>query len=183
MRGEDVSAGFSLNAGTGSPPHARGRQRDRFQREKRQGITPACAGKTRQHACVPHLGMDHPRMRGEDRLCQLGGQRRLWITPACAGKTIVKYEDGCSITDHPRMRGEDKTKASISETIEDHPRMRGEDCYPAQILVISMGSPPHARGRQLDSPGNPAKSSSSLPVFLHSQPNPLKRFLRRVLGL
>ena len=50
------------------------------------------------------------------------------ITPACAGKTPLPSCMPQRTGDHPRMRGEDmKLKAALSE---------------------SIGSPPHARGRQ-----------------------------------
>ena len=85
------------------------------------------------------------------------------ITPACAGKTMESVV--------------------VATWGRDHPRMRGEDVFRFFLGDIPVGSPPHARGRQLDSPGNPAKSSSSLPVFFCSQPSPLGWFLRWVLGL
>ena len=65
----------------------------------------------------------------------------LGITPACAGKTMWS---SCG-----------------SWRLKDHPRMRGEDGGEAFVGVCRPGSPPHARGRQLDSPGNPAKSFSA----------------------
>ena len=57
------------------------------------------------------------------------------ITPACAGKTCRIQSEGSVWADHPRMRGED-------DSFGDGRRRR-------------LGSPPHARGRQLptDWPG------------------------------
>ena len=183
MRGEDELLQDVDAKCRGSPPHARGRHIDALVLDDKVRITPACAGKTppARRSRIPQR--DHPRMRGEDlrrrnrspfingspphargRPSTIFRRRQTYrITPACAGKTLLATASSCCVTDHPRMRGEDR---------------RGTDLRPR-----GSGSPPHARGRQLDSPGNPAKSSSSLPVFLHSQPNPLKRFLRRVLGL
>ena len=183
MRGEDFPPFLEPSTDLGSPPHARGR-RKRFTADSQTfRITPACAGKTTKRVASVSTVKDHPRMRGEDRLplTVLGKaagspphargrllrrrQRRLRrrITPACAGKTSVRL-----------VQSADR---------EDHPRMRGEDAAPIAAQFSSHGSPPHARGRQLDSPGNPAKSSSSLPVFFCSQPSPLGWFLRWVLGL
>ena len=183
MRGEDRSVKSSKTPIRGSPPHARGRRATAPAMWRRTRITPACAGKTTSPALTLAAGRDHPRMRGEDAIATMSGilvsgspphargrpfGRRVaasadGITPACAGKTRALRRDAASEEDHPRMRGED-------------------DC-PASRTPRPIGSPPHARGRQLGCPGNPTKSSSSLPVFLHSQPSPLKRFLRRVLGL
>ncbi len=183
MRGEDVPGGIILKETEGSPPHARGRRSRAGTPSGTLRITPACAGKTASYCTRRSDAADHPRMRGEDhwgcdcigvpvgspphaRGRPLGGSDGslvCWITPACAGKTTYrKY---------------------LARPDRDHPRMRGEDPQVAVRHDAGLGSPPHARGRQLDSPGNPTKPTISLPVFLHSQPSPLKRFLLWVLGL
>ena len=46
MRGEDTSPGRRISVSTGSPPHARGRHNIVFDFAMKDGITPACAGKT-----------------------------------------------------------------------------------------------------------------------------------------
>ena len=46
MRGEDIRSKTASNRLTGSPPHARGRRRRVRGERRRDGITPACAGKT-----------------------------------------------------------------------------------------------------------------------------------------
>ena len=163
MRGEDIVLADSKATKTGSPPHARGRHKPLQRPRNSLRITPACAGKTCSSACVLLRRWDHPRMRGED------ASRPAEMPPV----------DGSP----PHARGRLGHYGFDIRQCRDHPRMRGEDEAQRRRKRDPSGSPPHARGRQLDSPGNPAKSSSSLPVFLHSQPNPLKRFLRRVLGL
>ena len=128
MRGEDVDAVVT------DPPYGR--------------ITPACAGKTDEREVLFFAFEDHPRMRGEDRqvfeklLASVGSpphaRGRLIvspyesaderITPACAGKTHI-LSVGCAAS-------------------RDHPRMRGEDDTVRRVVSISIGSPPHARGRR-----------------------------------
>ena len=183
MRGEDLFLAIKPLTFRGSPPHARGRHIALKAANYDLRITPACAGKTTcLKACI-FVDADHPRMRGEDVFAPFvppfergspphargrpgcGGRLAgtVGITPACAGKTRARLRWATSSPDHPRMRGED-----FHQSENDH---------------RDGGSPPHARGRQLDSPGNPAKSSSSLPVFFCSQPSPLGWFLRWVLGL
>ena len=91
------------------------------------GITPACAGKTtgRSEDLGPSIGSPpHARGRPADALRHRRGRR---ITPACAGKTNASVAPVISIPDHPRMRGEDAGTARSSN--------------------MSIGSPPHARGR------------------------------------
>ena len=111
MRGKDLPATGRRLRGLGSPPHARGRLQKRFSYEFRNGITPACAGKTSGPPTRSLRRRDHPRMRGEDgAMSCLGrtsrgsppharGRRRgernrespNGITPACAGKTAQAH--------------------------------------------------------------------------------------------
>ena len=49
LRGKDVSANCRALGNRGSPPLARERQRLQRQRDTYAGITPACAGKTRDY--------------------------------------------------------------------------------------------------------------------------------------
>ena len=66
MRGEDMLPVPKFRRMYGSPPHARGRLLNLGVCRGDGGITPACAGKTRNADwTAANLG-DHPRMRGED---------------------------------------------------------------------------------------------------------------------
>ena len=90
-------------------------------------ITPAHAGKTREHVQIINNKKDHPRACGKDYYFnKMGGELEgspprmrerppsgafhpslMWITPAHAGKTptpIVQYPAG---QDHPRACGKD----------------------------------------------------------------------------
>ena len=66
MRGEDLAVEDGDFDGAGSPPHARGRRVPVGGGRGGVGITPACAGKTLHIATGDVIGLDHPRMRGED---------------------------------------------------------------------------------------------------------------------
>ena len=130
MRGEDLLRDFPSMIVTGSPPHARGRLLSDIVIEPTEGITPACAGKTKRSSMVSCSSSDHPRMRGEDasnrgtslsprgspphargRRGSHGVERpEQRITPACAGKTFVNWVRDWTVPDHPRMRGEDWSK-------------------------------------------------------------------------
>ena len=68
MRGEDALADMRGEFEAGSPPHARGRHVHYLKLVGREGITPACAGKTVRCVHAVTLCGDHPRMRGEDRV-------------------------------------------------------------------------------------------------------------------
>ena len=150
MRGED-SLSPSLDTDLRqSPPHARGRLGSGPGRSRRRRITPACAGKTQPPSDSPAPRRDHPRVRGENNWAawvagQIPGSpphargrpamsliagHQSWITPACAGKTSGMIERKVKWTDHPRMRGEDVLTGGVRR--------------------LTVGSPPHARGRLED---------------------------------
>ena len=109
LRGEKI---IFYNVGAvvyGSPPLARGKERKNFYRLDWIGITPACAGKSKEIIVYPLAFWDHPRLRGEKLsvpyllrhtngspplargkvsmlflVCSVTG-----ITPACAGKSTL----------------------------------------------------------------------------------------------
>ena len=60
MRGEDFSATIAGGSPPGSPPHARGRQIDVSLLKPADGITPACAGKTRTSPYPQPFGNGSP---------------------------------------------------------------------------------------------------------------------------
>ena len=69
MRGEHVVpvvAGYNL---MGSSPHARGARKGEENGTLLRGIIPACAGSTRTEIPRESACRDHPRMRGEHRVC------------------------------------------------------------------------------------------------------------------
>ena len=113
----------------------------------RFGITPACAGKSRQNTAPARFRWDHPRVCGEKygfisviafaqgsppRVRGKGGKHledvvSVRITPACAGKRLRQAADRRCSRDHPRVCGE---KSNLSLAARFHP-----------------GSPPRVRGK------------------------------------
>ena len=95
----------------GSPPRVRGKPIDSLILAGQGGITPACAGKTREAGRRHGHRRDHPRVCGENLgrrnqkgehggspprvrgklVYQLAGHAADGITPACAGKTLRKW--------------------------------------------------------------------------------------------
>ena len=149
MRGEKMVGILFCSAPSGSPPHARGKEEIAAGQRHLQGITPACAGKSPKCQSGRRSRWDHPRMRGEKDIYD-PAEWDIWgspphargkateptdlrtasrITPACAGKS------GCA---QGSVRGQ-----------RDHPRMRGEKPYHADGELCRMGSPPHARGKDV----------------------------------
>ena len=127
MRGEDNLEEFLVVVDGGSPPHARGRHPISIAIGECDGITPACAGKTRDAIHWTMRWPDHPRMRGEDVGRQRRPKRLPGSPPHARGRLLTVYPTGEFGGDHPRMRGEDSARPAG--------KLRG------------LGSPPHARGR------------------------------------
>ena len=111
----------------GSPPHVRGKAKERECPPGTPWITPACAGKSRCACTRARSVRDHPRMCGEKGAFRHRSRPFLWITPACAGKRKRDGHYGAAIRDHPRMCGE-KLESTGS-------------------LIAQWGSPPHVRGK------------------------------------
>ena len=153
MRGEGTRNNGDRRGGAGSPPHARGRERQAVLDLDEGRFTPACAGKGWAGSSGLGVPAVHPRMRGEGAgavsctirqtgspphargrvggAAGLSGRRR--FTPACAGKGRIAW-----------------TAFRLSSV---HPRMRGEGCPASMRDATTSGSPPHARGRGFDDQG------------------------------
>ena len=132
MCGEKYEFVTEANLAQGSPPRVRGKERPRHPENANPGITPACAGKSRQMKGALLFVRDHPRVCGEkglDGLFKLrvrGSPPRvrgkgqihqridhgLGITPACAGKSQILMDTAELEVDHPRVCGE-KTKKIV----------------------------------------------------------------------
>ena len=119
--------GFSV---AGSPPRVRGKAYEDSGFTPAERITPACAGKSREH---PHKTRQDvgspPRVRGKvfntrPKKCD----RR--ITPACAGKSV--------------------TYVCRDRRGWDHPRVCGEKSIFRRQRAQHLGSPPRVRGKGLD---------------------------------
>ena len=156
----------------GSPPRVRGKVAYLLEDNSRDGITPACAGKSwgclrwrlvsKDHPRVcgeKHTGYERnrnrigspPRVRGKD--CDGGLCRRaVRITPACAGKSGVKGLLGINSPDHPRVCGEKRASWTSSRAaIGSPPRVRGKgrktipQRHSARITPACAGKSIHSR--------------------------------------
>ena len=147
MCGENKLIYPKFQLALGSPPRVRGKRVHKRRNPSKNGITPACAGKTCKHTRLILLPQDHPRVCGENacvpreyRACvgspprvrgKLNELRKyvaaMRITPACAGKT------GCLLRAWP--------------CCQDHPRVCGENYQHLQEAGCRVGSPPRVRGK------------------------------------
>ena len=168
MCGEKDRWTGSSNTGLGSPPHARGKDRNREGCGRESGITPACAGKRPPEQSKDFLTRDHPRMRGEKFICYGGICMDKGSPPHARGKGDHRRES-TRRGSPPRARGKESrifdrdaakriTPACAGKSpnllynrlfFQDHPRMRGEKNGASSNPASAGGSPPHARGKDI----------------------------------
>ncbi len=125
LRGNNFHTIAILQIALGSPPLAREQPVFNFSCQRKNGITPACAGTTHGVLYGRVAYRDHPRLRGNNhfsifllpvlpgspplareqllRYCPHCGRKR--ITPACAGTTNLALFCKYKRRDHPRLRG------------------------------------------------------------------------------
>ena len=147
MRGEKVIQQLRQMRGWGSPPHARGKVRIIPYSCGREGITPACAGKSGCWNTGCCWNWDHPRMRGEKSKNLFFSQCRMGSPPHARGKESTT---ACSVAPTritPACAGKRCLNSKARMDGWDHPRMRGEKDKDDMQLYAAKGSPPHARGK------------------------------------
>ena len=112
-----------------------------------QGITPACAGKSKTAMQGLAAHKDHPRMRGEKSPQVYPIRRPQGSPPHARGKALLRqrYQAERGIT--PACAGKRTWVFWVFRCLGDHPRMRGEKPFYANDTRQSEGSPPHARGK------------------------------------
>ena len=145
--GENFSAGVFDNDHLGSSPRVRGKPLGVALEADREGLIPACAGKTsqpthRRAASSAHprvCGENHslgavpvvasgssPRVRGKRGLVELDGGHG-GLIPACAGKTTFPPAAAFARSAHPRVCGENRLRPPYRvRRGGSSPRVRGK---------------------------------------------------------
>ena len=147
MCGEKAKGPSKKELGRGSPPHVRGKGQTGGPDPGVGGITPACAGKSRQAGVEHGVPRDHPRMCGEkipeNSMLFLGGGS----PPHVRGKAMAEFGEILSPGITPACAGKREGNDHGGRSGGDHPRMCGEKPAPSNHPVPSGGSPPHVRGK------------------------------------
>ena len=150
--GEKTTRFSTMLVSSGSPPRVRGKELQLFHTLAHTGITPACAGKSRERNSSHHRqgyavrgceekrcyvnilsgsGGSPPRVRGKGAP-SFPSPGKAGITPACAGKR--------------------SSPTRSSPASGDHPRVCGEKLEVAGVGAVKVGSPPRVRGKASDTP-------------------------------
>ena len=111
------------------------------------GNTPAYAGKTYQTAQKLRADMKHPRVCGEDRICQGDTNQHRETPPRMRGRLGYCAPHARRVGNTPAYAG--KTLAHVVLTVggRKHPRVCGEDFILSINLSCGMETPPRMRGR------------------------------------
>ena len=131
----------------GSPPRVRGKAERRSKKAVDAGITPACAGKSRQTPWPSHRSRDHPRVCGEKTVTTVTDTVFAGSPPRVRGKAVgrVWRQDRQGIT--PACAGKSSRFVCIGFGAWDHPRVCGEKQTRNQRIFCITGSPPRVRGK------------------------------------
>ena len=70
------------------------------------------------------------------------------ITPACAGKSLIHRYYTAVVRITPACAGKRLGCVAAGASIWDHPRMRREKYTLLVVLHLTLGSPPHAQGKE-----------------------------------
>ena len=146
LRGEQSISRKYAKQWEGSPPLARGTEKNETSNSDGNGITPACAGNSRLAVCDYCMEEDHPRLRREQTRWTMIGTGRLGSPPLARGTAFGFKQpiviDGIT----PACAGNRCFATMLLMASKDHPRLRGEQfCVPC-LGVVHQGSPPLARG-------------------------------------
>ena len=148
LRGEQAIPHLVRLAAVGSPPLARGTGTATAGWSLYFGITPACAGNSYTSNINPHLGQDHPRLRGEQTIPRAIPPYALGSPPLARG-TALRHDNAILLAGiTPACAGNRQKARRKCHEKWDHPRLRGEQASCPRPPVPSKGSPPLARGTE-----------------------------------
>ena len=147
MRGEKSKDQFGIVRVWGSPPRARGKAAARAEDVCSVGITPACAGKSRDLPQRRRPRRDHPRVRGEKATLSEMISMQAGSPPRARGKDIRTGQKAGKEGITPARAGKSSRMAAMSARTRDHPRACGEKSERQSSKTAHQGSPPRVRGK------------------------------------
>ena len=149
VRGEKAFGYIIFRCYPGSPPRARGKVVRLLRSKMKQGITPACAGKSRK--CISEISVtqDHPRVRGEKWSRRRPGSSVPGSPPRARGKELFSAGRTVDAVITPACAGKRGCICVNITYFWDHPRVRGEKLVLFFLFNTWKGSPPRARGKDI----------------------------------
>ena len=146
------------------------------------GITPAHAGKRNQRHRDRKKNGDHPRTCGEKPALWLLVALLWGSPPHMRGKDLKAPQILLGFRITPAHAGKSRSASYPTFRSRDHPRTCGEKCMFPVLLVLSVGSPPHMRGKEWKvrcvtfglriTPAHAGKSGPPQSLFVPSRDHP-----------
>ena len=132
----------------GSPPRVRGKLDDLAAELGKEGITPACAGKTTLRERRSMRPRDHPRVCGENSIQCFPRWQKMGSPPRVRGKLYERRQEKRYSGITPACAGKTKRRTASARMAGDHPRVCGENFRSPCVEVKLLGSPPRVRGKR-----------------------------------
>ena len=131
----------------GSPPRVRGKVTQVTAIIALSGITPACAGKSKEQYGKKIFQKDHPRVCGEKPTSYCLPRHIMGSPPRVRGKVLGLPCLAIRFRITPACAGKRTVPELCAYTHKDHPRVCGEKVLRVKPPVDSAGSPPRVRGK------------------------------------
>ena len=138
---------YGNNTAQGSPPRVRGKGPQHGLRLQGQGITPAYAGKSKNHLVLQRLSGDHPRVCGEKASDLKRPLAFLGSPPRVRGKACIADDEARAAGITPAYAGKSDQAGLQCGRVWDHPRVCGEKTGKEAAFLSKLGSPPRVRGK------------------------------------
>ena len=151
--GENPSFSAMPSATAGSSPRVRGKRGIGGQRRYRQGLIPACAGKTTFRWPGRRSRRAHPRVCGENLRLIAGTGPQMGSSPRVRGKLVLAALGDENHRLIPACAGKTSSLRGTMTATWAHPRVCGENTYNLPNYVGELGSSPRVRGKRVSPPG------------------------------
>ena len=147
-RGENRTNSARRFSVSGSSPLTRGKPRPAREREVRERLIPAHAGKTSKR--LPYAGViqAHPRSRGENQREGDGHGQEAGSSPLTRGKRMIAAALTLAVGLIPAHAGKTDAARTRSLRCGAHPRSRGENAAGGVSGLLGGGSSPLTRGKR-----------------------------------
>ena len=147
-----------------TPPRMRGRRESGRRQGRKEGNTPAYAGKTQFTVSDVGEFKKHPRVCGEDCI-RLTCRLPQWETPPrMRGRPRVHGANQDAARNTPAYAGKTPRCCRRPPYRRKHPRVCGEDLEPLSAVHVVPETPPRMRGRRIV-PGAVSEDEGNTPAY------------------
>ena len=145
--GEEVPVRCARFTISGLPPRGRGRDHRGAEERRREGITPAWAGKRARRGGAGTRAQDYPRVGGEESLTDIRVGTEPGLPPRGRGRGLDGFCCRCNRGITPAWAGKSCIPVAVCGLVWDYPRVGGEENHVSSSPSPAIGLPPRGRGR------------------------------------